>query len=130
MELNAITIESLNLMSLDDKDPKCAIMTVIMSKFLQCLLWDFGFRFMLLPHQFEVVFAVVAGMKTTALLEEMMIWDDKKLYMLVKIDSRKEEGKTFRKEVCKEYVSFMRSRGLLLVDCIGLGKTVEVRCWI
>ena len=126
IELNGITIENLNLMRLWNKDPKRANVTVIMSQFLQCLLWDFGFRFTLLPHQFEAVFAV-AGMKTTVLLEEMMTWDDRKLNMLIKIDPRKEEGKTMRKEVCKEYVSFTRSKGLLLADCMGLGKTVEVR---
>ncbi len=125
IELNGITEESLNLASLMAKDAKRARVTVVLSQFLQCLLWDFDFRFTLLPHQFEAVYAV-AGIKVSALLDTMMTWDHKMLMLVVKLDTRKEEGKEARRQVCRKYISFTRNKGLLLCDVMGLGKTVEV----
>lgn len=151
MELNNITPESLNITDFvndhnsegekvneqgekkkkDDtnNDPKRVEVTIILCKVLQCLLWDFNFRFTLLPHQIEAVFAV-AGIKVSPLLDKMVTWDSNELSCLLKLDTRKGEGKSVRKEFCKKHIDFTNTRGLLLADAMGLGKTVQVRIHI
>lgn len=125
MELDNIDPDSLNIAKmLVEKEPRRVQVTIILSQFLQCLLWDFDFRFTLLPHQIEAVFAV-AGMKVAPLLDEMMKWDDKQLDNLLLMD-RRGKGKEARKNMCKQYVVFTKAKGLLLADVMGLGKTVEV----
>ena len=122
-ELNCITAASLNITNFDD--PKKVQCVVTLSKILQCLLWDFDFRFILLPHQIEGVFAV-AGIAVSTLLKKMKTWSKSDLDLLIKLDVQKEEGKKARRTFCKHHVEFVKTKGLLLADVMGLGKTVEV----
>ncbi len=123
-ELDCITADSLNVpKSVQEKEPKRVHVTIILSQFLQCLLWDFDFRFTLLPHQIEAVFAV-AGVKVSPLLDKMVEWGDKDLKRLVLLNRK--EGVEARRAICKNHFAFSKTKGLLLADAMGLGKTVEV----
>ena len=67
----------------------------------------------------------VTGIKVSSLLDTMITWDDDVLARLTLLD-RKEEGKKARTDVCKNHIVFSKTRGLLLADAMGLGKTVVV----
>jgi SNF2 family DNA or RNA helicase len=127
IELNSITVESLNISSKQvEKDPKRVQVTITLGQILQCLLWDYDFRFTLLPHQIEAVFAA-SGIKVSPLLDKMIKLDKKELSRLIVVDARKQDGMMARRKFCKENVDFTKNRGMILADVMGLGKTVEVR---
>ena len=94
---------------------------VYLCKFIQCTLWDCNFRYTLLPHQFVAVITL-AGINVINLLDQMSnLKEDYET--LVNLEKT---GKKFRKYLCIQNVTFVETRGILLADAMGLGKTVSV----
>lgn len=91
-------------------------------KFLQNLLWDYDFRYILLPHQYVAVFSV-AGVNIPNLLHLLRKLKDEDYEKLVSCSN---DGVKMRKELCALNLTFLETKGILLADVMGLGKTVSV----
>ena len=129
---------------------------VLLCKFIQCALWDSGFRYVLLNYQFDAVLAA-AGIEVKCILDMFAGWT---VVQRLRLVSQTATGKLTREDFCKKGVVFAKTRGLLLagkcncmcdrdyvcihsweneivltpfyahsviVDAMGLGKTIEVR---
>ncbi len=90
-------------------------------KFLQTLLWDYDFRYTLLPHQYVAVFSV-AGVNIPNLLDQLRKLKDEDYEKLVSFSN---DGVGMRK-LCVLNLTFLETKGILLADVMGLGKTVSV----
>ena len=99
------------------------IRKVVIYKFFQCTLWDFGFLYTLLNHQFDAVFAV-AGIDGEALMKMFDEFDEKDVALLLDLNKK---GKMERKEICVHHVTFVETRGVLLADVMGLVSTISLR---
>jgi len=118
-KLQEITPQALNLNNhVNTSGVKAA---VVLCKFIQCVLWDAGFQHTLLSYQFDAVLAS-AGIDVKALLDVLAKWDGKMQALLVCLNER---GKVARVDFCRDVVTFVGTKGLLLADGMGLGKTIE-----
>jgi len=93
----------------------------LVTKFLICLLWDFNFRYTLMPHQHKGVLSV-AGVDVEKLGARLLEMDDDSKTLLLNFNEK--SGKIFRRETCST-LAFVKTRGILLADDMGLGKTVQ-----
>jgi len=94
---------------------------IVSCKVLQCLLWDCNFRYTLMSHQFVAVLSV-AGVNISSLLDDLSNLEDEDLKRVLALNK---DGVRTRKELCKYSISFLETRGVLLADVMGLGKTVS-----
>ena len=83
---------------------------VLLCKFIQCALWDSGFRYVLLNYQFDAVLAA-AGIEVKCILDMFAGWTVAQRLRLV---SQTATGKLTREDFCKKGVVFAKTRGLLL----------------
>lgn len=98
---------------------------VHLCKITQCILWDCDFRFQLLPHQFVATLSV-AGIDVPKLLNQLIDLKEshpENYHDLIKVDK---EGKKNRKYFSLHNIHFLGTRGFLLADVMGLGKTISV----
>ena len=93
----------------------------LVTKLLICLLWDFNFRYTLLPHQHTGVLAV-AGVDIFKASKQLLGLDDTRLDLVFNFEES--AGKAIRCEVCST-LAFVETRGTVLADDMGLGKTVQ-----
>jgi len=73
-----------------------------------------------MSHQYKGVLAV-AGVDFQALSERFGGFEEQEHGLLVNFG---EEGIAFRREICSS-IAFMKTKGILLGDDIGLGKSVQ-----
>jgi|AntRauTorckE5430_2_1112549.scaffolds.fasta_scaffold02626_5 hypothetical protein len=111
--LEEITASTLNL----DKNGKSSGVkaAVILCKFIQCILWDAGFRLAMKKFQFEALLAL-AGIDVSALLDILIKWNPPRQSLLV---CQSKKGQIIRIDVCKNLISFVDTKGLLLAGKIG-----------
>ena len=83
---------------------------VLLCKFIQCMLWDVGFKYVLLNYQYDAVLAA-AGIDVMGLLDTFVRWDDEERSLLVSLC---EMGEKARIALCRDNVSFVKTGGLLL----------------
>jgi hypothetical protein len=88
---------------------------VVLCKFIQCVLWDVGFQYVLLSYQFDAVLAS-AGIHVKELLDVLANWDGQSRALLVCLNER---GREARVGFCRDAVSFVGTKGLLLAGKCG-----------
>lgn len=96
---------------------------VLLCKFIQCLLWDVDFRFTPLNYQYDAILAAV-GIDVKKILDILVRWKDAARPSLLLKQTNK--GRQARMQLCRDSISFVETKGLLIADAMGLGKTVEV----
>jgi len=94
----------------------------LVCKFLICILWDFDFRYILLPHQYLGVLGVT-GLDVKHLEQSLRDYGLNKEYLDDLFDLS-EAGTVLRKRVCRK-IKFVKTGGILIADDMGLGKTIE-----
>jgi len=97
--------------------------TGTLHQFLQVVLWDMNFRYVLLSHQHEAVLRV-AGVNVVALVDVLKAMNLKQRLNILQWDGGDGDGVQLRREVCRG-ITFVETRGVLLADVMGLGKTVQ-----
>lgn len=107
----------------------------LVKKLLVCLLWDFDFRYTLLPHQHRGVLAV-AGIDVPKLSKQLLDLGKDKLDLLLDVtgaeigeggggdDNDASAAEEMRRKMCLD-LEFVNNGGILLADDMGLGKTVQ-----
>ena len=118
-KLNEITADTLSIQKKSNESGVKA--AVLLCKFIQCALWDTGFKYSLLNYQFDAVLAA-AGIDVKCLLDIFVKWNDEEKH--VRLVSQCEEGRKARWDLCKDSVSFVDTGGLLLAGEFYLGRLI------
>ena len=112
--LEDITASALNLEKKKGKSSGLKA-AVLLCKFMQCILWDAGFRHTMMKFQFEALLAL-AGIDMMALLDILIKWNTSRQSLLV---CQSKKGQNIRIHLCKSAILFVDTKGVLLAGKIG-----------
>jgi hypothetical protein len=111
-----------SVLNLDKKGKPAGVnAAVLLCKFMQCVLWDAGFRHTMLKFQFNALLAAT-GIDVKVLLDILLNLSAVKQPLLV---CQNYKGQNMRQELCKASISFMDTKGLLLA-----GKNVLMYSYV
>ena len=111
-----------SVLNLDKKGkPSGVNAAVLLCKFMQCVLWDAGFRHTMLMFQFDALLAAT-GIDVRVLLDILLNLSAIKQPLLV---CQSNKGQNMRQELCKTSISFTDTKGLLLA---GKNVLMYIRC--
>jgi len=100
-----------SVLNLDKKGKQSGVnAAVLLCKFMQCVLWDAGFRHTMLKFQFDALLAST-GIDVKVLLDILLNLSVVKQPLLV---CQSNKGQKLRLELCKTSISFIDTKGLLL----------------